>query len=115
MIGGPKKRAQTVRDLALAVSKKKFTFQSSVSLEETISRLVAIEGIGVPTAHYIAMRAFAEPDAFPAADRELRRILSTRDVPALAVEIEEAAERWRPWRAYAAMHLYTSRTDLNKP
>lgn len=86
-----------------------------MSLEETISRLVAIEGIGIPTAHYIAMRAFAEPDAFPAADRELRRILSTRDVPALAVEIEEAAELWRPWRAYAAMLLHTSRTDLNKP
>jgi AraC family transcriptional regulator of adaptative response / DNA-3-methyladenine glycosylase II len=115
LLGVSKRRAQTVRNLALALFKKKLTFQSSMSLEETISRLVAIEGIGHATAHYIAMRAFAEPDAFPSADPELRRILGVKDCPALAAEMEKSAEGWRPWRAYAAMHLYASPTHLNNP
>jgi AraC family transcriptional regulator of adaptative response / DNA-3-methyladenine glycosylase II len=57
------------------------------------------------TAHYVAMRALSQPDAFPAADLILRRsagegrTLSTR-------ELETLSQAWRPWRAYAVMLLW---------
>lgn len=101
-------RAQAIRGLARAVRKKKLTFHASKSLDETLSRLRTIAGIDETTAQYIAMRVFAEPDAFPAADPELRRVLSSRDHPALSVRSTEMVESWRPWRAYAAMHLCTA-------
>jgi len=82
-------------------------FRAEQPLVEFERDLVALPGIGAWTAHYIAMRALAQPDAFPAADLILRRAagqgrtLSTR-------ELEQLSEDWRPWRAYAVMLLWRS-------
>lgn len=103
--------AETVRALARAVCKKKLTFDASKTLDETISRLCAVRGINEPTAHYIAMRVFSEPDAFPSADLELRRILSDRRRLASPTETLSRTEAWRPWRAYAATYLGAARVD----
>jgi 3-methyladenine DNA glycosylase/8-oxoguanine DNA glycosylase len=54
------------------------------------------------------MRALGWPDAFPEDDLGLRRALG--DVS--GAEARALAERWRPWRAYAAAHLWT---QLAKP
>ena len=56
--------------------------------------LCALPGIGPWTAHYVAMRACGERDAFPASDLALRK--------ALGPDPAAVAEPWRPWRAYAA-------------
>jgi AraC family transcriptional regulator of adaptative response / DNA-3-methyladenine glycosylase II len=70
----------------------------------TMARLTALPGIGDWTAQYIAMRALGAADAFPASDLGLLKALGeTTPRGALA-----RAERWRPWRAYAAMHLWRS-------
>jgi AraC family transcriptional regulator of adaptative response / DNA-3-methyladenine glycosylase II len=70
-----------------------------------------LPGIGEWTAQYIAMRELREPDAFPAADIGLLRAMRVsglvRPSPA---ELLARAEQWRPWRAYAAQHLWTSET-----
>src|SRR5262245_65985612 len=61
------------------------------------------------TANYIAMRALGETDAFPSGDLGLRRALSTRKGEKSLVSVRELAKiavEWRPWRAYAAMHLW---------
>jgi len=68
-----------------------------------LDRLCEIPGIGVWTAQYIAMRALGEPDAFPSGDVALLRAL---DLPSNR-ELERRAEAWRPWRAYAAMYLWS--------
>jgi AraC family transcriptional regulator of adaptative response / DNA-3-methyladenine glycosylase II len=82
-------------------------FERAGSLEETIARLRAIRGIGDWTAHYIAMRACREPDAFPASDVGLLRgaadSAGRRPTPA---ELMARADAWRPWRAYAAHQLW---------
>ena len=65
--------------------------------------LLALPGIGPWTAELVLLRALGEPDAFPAGDLGLRRALGC-DARAL----ERRAERWRPWRAYAAMLLWTT-------
>jgi AraC family transcriptional regulator, regulatory protein of adaptative response / DNA-3-methyladenine glycosylase II len=98
-------RAEAVRTLARAVFHKKFTFRALKTLDETVSRLCGVPGIDQTTANYIAMRAFAEPDAFPCANRELRRILGGRRKPVSLAESSRRAENWKPWRAYAAMYL----------
>ena len=96
-------RARAISKLAAEVAGGGLRFEPAGSLEETIAKLTAFEGIGDWTAHYIALRAFGEPDAFPAADLGLRQAagdLSTR-------ELEACAEAWRPWRGYAALYLWS--------
>ncbi len=100
-------RAATIRGLAQAVLDGRVQFRAEQPLAAFENDLVALPGIGPWTAHYIAMRALAQPDAFPAADLILRRsagqgrTLSTRELGTLS-------EEWRPWRAYAVMLLWRS-------
>ena len=54
----------------------------------------------------MALRALREPDAFPAGDLGLRRALGRPGAPAGAAEAAARAEAWRPWRSYAAQHLW---------
>ncbi|MGZ8851458.1 MAG: DNA-3-methyladenine glycosylase family protein, partial [Thermoanaerobaculia bacterium] len=104
--GMPRARAEAIRTMAAAVENDPSILTRGASLDETIERLTALKGIGPWTAHYIAMRALGEPDAFPHTDLGLRKA-------ATAIGIEPAkllahAERWRPWRAYAAIALWES-------
>jgi AraC family transcriptional regulator of adaptative response / DNA-3-methyladenine glycosylase II len=68
--------------------------------------LGALRGIGDWTAQYVALRALGEPDAFPASDLVLRRVAASQGGPLSATELQKKAEAWRPWRGYAAMHLW---------
>ena len=78
-------------------------------LPGSIERLRRLPGIGDWSAHYVAMRALREPDAFPAADVGLMRALADeRGVRPSARELERIARAWSPWRAYAAVHLWSS-------
>jgi AraC family transcriptional regulator of adaptative response / DNA-3-methyladenine glycosylase II len=95
-------RARTIIALATAVVGGDVDLGPGGTVEATIARLTAIPGIGTWTAHYIAMRALRWPDAFLANDRVvLKAMKETRPARALA---QSAA--WRPWRAYAVMHLW---------
>ncbi len=100
----PKARAETIRALARAVCDGKVKFEGVVDSEVFLTRLCEIPGIGKWTAQYIAMRALGEPDAFPTGDLGLLRSLGL-DTPR---QLEQRAESWRPWRAYAAMYLWHS-------
>jgi 3-methyladenine DNA glycosylase/8-oxoguanine DNA glycosylase len=99
------KKAATVRALARAACAKALTFRGARTLEDTISRLRTVSGVGESMAHYIAMRAHGEPDAFPSTERGLRQSMGDDVSPA---EMVRLAEQWRPWRAYAAMHLWAA-------
>lgn len=103
-VGLPKARAETIRALARAVSDGQISFEGIVESDAFLTRLCEIPGIGKWTAQYVAMRALGEPDAFPSADLGLLRssgVGSSR-------ELEQRAEAWRPWRAYAAMSLWST-------
>ena len=106
-IGLTKPRLRSIRELARAVCAGELAFKTSAGLEEAVERLSALPGIGAWTAHYIAMRALREPDAFPAGDLALRRAAASEgSAPLSEVELFERSSAWRPWRAYAAMHLW---------
>lgn len=103
--GMPAARARTIRLLAQAVAAGILRFDGGVPDETFFARFRAIAGIGDWTAQYVAMRAFNEPDAFPASDLVLLR--ATADgKPLTPGALLKRAERWRPWRAYAAMYLW---------
>ena len=72
--------------------------------EEKISELVKLPGIGEWTAHYIAMRSMGWSDAFPATDLGIIKFLGTKKKK----ELVAAAEKWRPWRSYAVMNMWTT-------
>src|SRR6202012_661358 len=79
------------------------------SLKDAVAKLKALPGVGEWTAQYIALRGMREPDAFPAADIGLMRALADPDGKRPnAVELLARAEAWRPWRAYAAQHLWAA-------
>jgi AraC family transcriptional regulator of adaptative response / DNA-3-methyladenine glycosylase II len=101
-IGLPSARAETLVRLARAVASGTVDLGGDPSV--TIAALEQLPGIGAWTAQYIAMRAMHWPDAFPAGDLGLKKALGTTDVS----RIEARATGWRPWRAYAVMHLWRS-------
>jgi AraC family transcriptional regulator of adaptative response / DNA-3-methyladenine glycosylase II len=103
-IGLPKARADSIRSFARAVCDQRIRFDRSASSAEMIGRMCELPGIGPWTANYIAMRALGDPDAFPASDLGL---LKAAHAPSPR-KLEDIAERWRPWRAYAAMYLWSS-------
>jgi AraC family transcriptional regulator of adaptative response / DNA-3-methyladenine glycosylase II len=102
-IGLPAQRARTIVALAEAVNAGAIDLSIGADPEPTIAALCALPGIGPWTASYIAMRALAWPDAFLGGDLIVRRALDVTTARAA----EERAERWRPWRAYAVLHLWT--------
>mgnify|MGYP001041110721 CR=1 FL=1 len=107
-LGMPATRQATISALARAAVAHPQLFMPGGSVEERLAQLRAIPGIGAWTADYIALRAFREPDAFPSGDlgllRSARRLIGGQ---AKASHLVQRAETWRPWRAYAAQHLWT--------
>jgi AraC family transcriptional regulator of adaptative response / DNA-3-methyladenine glycosylase II len=108
-IGLPRKRADTLSAFSAAVASGQLVLDGSAAPVETRERLRSIAGIGEWTAGYVAMRALSDPDAFPAADLVLLRAAGA----GTARELQGFAERWRPWRAYAALHLWQGVNDGN--
>jgi len=106
-IGLPRARAESIRGFARAVCDQQIRFDGSLSSHEMIGRMCELPGIGPWTANYIAMRALGDPDAFPASDLGLLKAARASSPR----QLEQLAERWRPWRSYAAMYLWESLHD----
>ncbi len=103
----PAARATTIRTLGRAAADGSLDLSRGADRDETRRRLLEIPGIGPWTAEYVAMRALADSDAFPATDLGIRRGLETLLQPASPTAAERLSQRWRPWRAYAAQHLWS--------
>ncbi len=108
-LGMPAARRATVRAVAAAACADPMLFAPTRSLPGALQRLRAIPGIGDWSAQYIALRALHDPDAFPATDlgllRGAARLYGKRPSPSALLR---RAEAWRPWRAYAAQHLWSA-------
>jgi AraC family transcriptional regulator, regulatory protein of adaptative response / DNA-3-methyladenine glycosylase II len=130
-VPGPAARRRALAGVAQAAVADPMLFQPQGTIDETAARLQALPGVGEWTAHYIALRAGRDPDAFPATDVGLLRAWDRiGDTPAARTRatsaarstkprqraktdthstlMSERAARWRPWRGYAAQHLWTA-------
>jgi AraC family transcriptional regulator of adaptative response / DNA-3-methyladenine glycosylase II len=106
--GMPRSRAVTLSSLATAALDDSRLFGPYSSLQDAVTRLRSMSGVGEWTAQYIAMRALREADAFPATDIGLQRALAVKSGRPSPAEVLERAQTWRPWRAYAALHLWAA-------
>jgi AraC family transcriptional regulator of adaptative response / DNA-3-methyladenine glycosylase II len=111
-LGMPKARAATIAGIAAALAADEHLFDPRRDLTEAVARLRNLAGIGEWTAQYIAMRALGESDAFLAADVAVQRRFALRGRRPVASELLLRAERWRPWRAYAVLHLWMADADI---
>lgn len=93
-------RARTIRILAQRVCDGTLSLDSP----SAVAGLLEIPGIGPWTAHYVSMRAFKDADALPSGDLVLRRLAGN----CTARVLERRSQKWRPFRAYAAMLLWTA-------
>ncbi|WP_425508026.1 DNA-3-methyladenine glycosylase family protein, partial [Tahibacter caeni] len=98
-------RIATLRALAEAVAGGAVDFDPAQGGARFVERCTAVRGIGPWTAHYMAMRALCDSDAFPAADIVLRKVLRPGTTLS-ARELELASQAWRPYRAYAVLLLW---------
>lgn len=111
-LGMPAARERSLKALAEAVSADPNLFWPHGTIDTAIERLRTIRGVGEWTAHYIALRAMREMDAFPSTDVGLLRGIAGIDAAcSTSARLEARAESWRPWRAYAAQHLWTNDTS----
>jgi AraC family transcriptional regulator of adaptative response / DNA-3-methyladenine glycosylase II len=95
-------RANTIRTIAREMAANRLRLEPGADPERTIEQLRQLPGIGEWTAHAIAMRALAWPDAFPTGDLGLLRGLGETST----ARLRNVAEAWRPWRSYAAIHVW---------
>ncbi len=103
-LGLTRGRAEAVCSFARAVAEDAIRLDRSVSLDRLIASITAIDGLGSWTAHYLALR-LGERDACPTTDRGLQRALASQ-LARSDTGLAGLAERWRPWRALAATHLW---------
>lgn len=105
-IGMPGKRVQSLQHFAARIADGSLSLDVRDGSAVLIERLCALPGIGPWTAEYVALRAFGEADAFPASDLGLLKAPLWGEGGTDARRLKAHAEAWRPWRAYAAAHLW---------
>jgi len=113
-IGLPESRAAAIRGLARRAAAGGLELEAPRDLDAFVAELMELPGIGAWTAHYVALRALGEPDAFPASDLGLLRgaaLCLGGGERFTAATLTRRAEPWRPWRGYAAMHLWRAHSD----
>jgi AraC family transcriptional regulator of adaptative response / DNA-3-methyladenine glycosylase II len=109
VLGMPRARGAALEALARTVAADPTIFTPRADLESAIAALSALPGVGDWTAQYIALRELREPDAFPHGDVALMRALvDDEGQRPSAQQLLARAEAWRPWRAYAAQHLWAA-------
>jgi len=102
----PRSRARALIGVAQAVADGKIELDPGADRDAVRADLVALPDIGPWTADYICMRALAHPDVMLETDLIIRRMLERHGVE------PERTERWKPWRSYAAMHLWRASVDV---
>ena len=111
-VGIPRTRAAAIAGVAAAIAADQRLFDPGRDLDEAVARLRSLPGVGEWTAQYIAMRALGESDAFLAADVAVQRRFALHGRRLAVSELLARAQRWRPWRAYAVLHLWMAEADI---
>ena len=106
-LGVPRRRATGLVAVARAVAEGSVRLEPGGDVEAARRALRQMPGVDDRIESAIVSRALDWPDAFPASDRSLQHAAGA----ARATDLESRAEQWRPWRAYAALHLWLHDTE----
>jgi AraC family transcriptional regulator, regulatory protein of adaptative response / DNA-3-methyladenine glycosylase II len=101
-LGLTNRRIDTLKNLAAHLADGRIDLDGGQDPAEAVAGLLEVPGIGPWTAGYIALRALRDPDAWPTGDLVLKKRMAALGIP------DDHIEQWRPWRAYAALHLWSS-------
>jgi AraC family transcriptional regulator of adaptative response / DNA-3-methyladenine glycosylase II len=105
--GLPASRRRALEALCGQVSSGRLAIDAGAAPAEVTAALLALPGVGPWTAAYVVMRGLGDPDAFLATDLAARRGAQRLGIEHTAEALAGHAERWRPWRAHALMHLWS--------
>ncbi len=105
VLGVTSQRSASIRSLAGWLVSESGDLTEPAAVGARMDKWLAIKGIGPWTAQYLAMRILNWPDAFPSTDYGVRKTLE----PMTQKEIDQLAESWRPWRAYATINIWNYR------
>ncbi len=108
MLGMPTSRRATLQRVCAAIAEGTLVLDPGADRDEVRRNMQAVKGIGPWTASYVAMRALNDPDAFLPTDLGVRHAARRLGLPDDPAGIEQHAERWRPWRAYALQYLWSA-------
>jgi AraC family transcriptional regulator of adaptative response / DNA-3-methyladenine glycosylase II len=100
-LGVPRGRSEALASLASMVARAAIHLEPGADLRSTLRSLTEIPGLGARSATAIAARALHWPDIFPSTGFSFQSAAGVTGRRALL----RLAERWRPWRSYAAAHL----------
>lgn len=103
-----RQRQAAIVALARAVESGQLPLHAGADVPHTTAALCALPGIGDWTAQYIAMRVLRWPDAFPAGDVALHKVLGVQGGKTPARAATEASQAWRPWRSYAVLRAWSA-------
>ncbi|HAX3034888.1 DNA-3-methyladenine glycosylase 2 [Escherichia albertii] len=101
-LGMPLKRAEALIHLASAALEGSLPITTPDDIEQAMKRLQTFPGIGRWTANYFALRGWQAKDVFLPDDY----LIKQRFPGMTSAQIRRYAERWRPWRSYALLHIW---------
>jgi AraC family transcriptional regulator of adaptative response / DNA-3-methyladenine glycosylase II len=102
----PRSRARALTVLAARLAAGELSLEAGADRDEARQRLLGVPGVGPWTTEYVAMRALRDPDAFLPTDLGIRHALQRRGLDARPAAAERLSSSWRPYRAYALIHLW---------
>jgi AraC family transcriptional regulator of adaptative response / DNA-3-methyladenine glycosylase II len=108
----PRSRGRALIALCRALADGDLRLDRGADRDDVRRDLLGIPGIGPWTADYIALRALGHPDVFLPTDIGIRDAL--RQLGRDPAEADDLAERWRPWRSYAQLHLWQTLSHASK-
>jgi AraC family transcriptional regulator, regulatory protein of adaptative response / DNA-3-methyladenine glycosylase II len=104
----PASRRRAVMALASALASGELALDPGADRDEARRGLLALPGVGPWTAQYVATRALRDPDAFLPADLGVKHALTRLGHDSRSAAVIALSESWRPYRAYALVHLWAS-------
>lgn len=106
VLTGPARRIGTVLGLAGAIAGGTLVLDAGRDPADLRAELTALPGVGPWTAGYLAMRLLGDPDELLATDLAVRRRARALGLPSDVAGLTARAGNWKPWRSYAATHLW---------
>ncbi|WP_022667483.1 DNA-3-methyladenine glycosylase family protein [Desulfospira joergensenii] len=107
-LGITQTRQATIKAVCEGLLRGQFELKAGQDLERFQRQFSALKGIGDWTVNYVAMRGLGLADAFPGSDLGIIKSLAKDGVRPSKRDIMELSEKWRPYRAYAALCLWNS-------